>query len=70
MDSHSLILGFKVDAYQKPFRIRHVADEFPQRQGEFLNKRRRGNNLLTFGQLGLLVDIDHWTAPLRLDRLG
>jgi hypothetical protein len=59
MGSFSRILGFQIDAYKQPFRIRHVADEPPQGQGEFLDERWGGDNLLPLGQLGLLVDVDH-----------
>jgi len=40
-------------------RIGHVADELPQGQGEFLDERRGGNDLLSLGDIELLVDVDH-----------
>src|SRR4030042_2472193 len=59
IDSYSSILCFQINAYKKPFRIRHVADEPPEWRGEFLDERWGGNNLLSLGQLGLLVDVYH-----------
>src|SRR4030042_870068 len=59
IDSYSGFLRFQINAYKKPFRIRHVADEPPEWQRECFDERWGGNNVLSLGPLGLLVDIYH-----------
>src|ERR1700733_4188629 len=61
--------------------IVHIPYQFAQRQRQFLDQRRRGDELLVFGKLRLLVDIDDLQlvapgemlfaqAPNILDRLA
>src|SRR5262249_37741102 len=47
-----------VESHQDLFRIRHIADEFSERQRQLFNERRRGDDLTVLGQTRLLIDID------------
>src|SRR5262249_36750703 len=55
-----LIFIFQVQPDEYPFGIRHVANELPQRRGKLFDKSRRGNDLFTFDQYRLLVDVNHF----------
>ena len=51
--------GPQVQADEDALGVAHVADEPAQRQRQFLDQGRRGDDLLALGQHGLLVDVDH-----------
>jgi len=53
------MLGFQIDAYQKPIRIRLSPMSLRSGRGSFLMKVGEAIILLFLGQRGLLVDIDH-----------
>src|SRR5262245_16134461 len=61
MASRSIrIFIFQVQPDEYPVGIRHVANELPQRRRKLFDQSRRGDDLFTFDQYGLLVNVDHF----------